>query len=179
MRIRNRIFSTPLRVALATVALAGFAPIAGQAAPSHDNPSEITTKPTAPIAISYHFGNVPQIGQPVEVIISVTSNIEMSQVEVRFIADDPLALIDPLDGVGLASVAAGEDAELSITVLPLLDQTHYLGVNVTAVIDGVVQSRSIAVPIRMPGTALRKAAVEPAGKPVERVRSFEAIETVR
>jgi hypothetical protein len=103
----------------------------------------------------------------------------MTRANLSFSADDPLAMIDPVDGLGLATLSAGEGTDVAVTVLPLLDQTHYLSVTVSAIIDGVEQTRSVAVPIHLAGSELRKAEAKPAGNGVERVRSFEAIETVR
>ena len=88
-------------------------------------------------------------------------------------------MIDPIEGVGLSPLTADVGTHVSVTVLPLIDQTHYLGVTVTAIIDGVAQTRSISVPIRLPGSELRKSEDVPAGNNEERVRSFQAIETVR
>jgi hypothetical protein len=154
------------------------------AAPKQDPATPAgTSKPTAPIAISHRFASPPQVGQPVEVILSISAPNGVTRANVLLSADDPLAMIDPIDGRidgrGLASLSAGQGTDVAVTVLPLLDRTHYLNVTVSAVIDGVEQTRSVAVPIRLPGSELQKALVEPAGNGEERVRSFEAIETVR
>jgi hypothetical protein len=138
-----------------------------------------TAKPTAPISISHRFSAPPAVGQPVEVILSISAPNGMTRANLSFSADDPLAMIDPVDGLGLATLSAGEGTDVAVTVLPLLDQTHYLSVTVSAIIDGVEQTRSVAVPIHLAGSELRKAEAKPAGNGVERVRSFEAIETVR
>lgn len=137
-----------------------------------------TGKPTAPIAISHRFASPPAVGQPVEVILSISAPNGMTRANLSLSADDPLAMIDPVDGLGLATLSAGEGTDVAVTVLPLLDQTHYLSVTVSAIIDGIEQTRSVAVPIRLSGSELRKAAAKPAGNGEERVRSFEAIETV-
>jgi hypothetical protein len=163
-------------------ALAGLVFVAASvgAAPKPERTAPAGTgKPTAPIAISHRFASPPAVGQPVEVILSISASGGMSQANLFLSADDPLAMIDPIDGLGLATLSAGEGTDVAVTVLPLLDQTHYLSVTVSAVIDGVEQTRSVAVPIRLPGSELRKAAAKSAGNGEERVRSFEAIETVR
>ena len=168
-----------LNVALVSVALLATAPMAGQTAPSREQAPTATSKPTAPIGITHRFASPPQVGQPLEVIFSITADADLSQVNLNFAADDPLAMIDPIDGVGLLPLIAGEGADVAVTVLPLINQTHYLSVSVTAIIEGVAQTRSISVPIRLPGSDLRKAEVAPTGNNEERVRSFQAIETVR
>lgn len=167
-----------LRFLIASVALAAAVPMLATSAP-REHAQTGASKPTAPISISHRLLRTPEVGQPVEVLLSITSEGEMSQVDLSFAADDPLAMLDPVDGVGFSELTTGEGADVAVTVLPLLDQTHYLNVTVTALIDGEMQTRSIAVPIRLPGSELRKAVVEPAGQTEERVRSFEAIETVR
>jgi len=164
---------------LISFALLVIAPVVSLAAPSSEHTQSGSAKPTAPIAITHRFSSPPKVGQPVEVILSIESDAEISEARLSFAADDPLAMIDPVGGVGVSGISAGQGANIAITVLPLLDQTHYLNVTVRALIDGVEQSRSIVVPIRLPGSELRKTTVEPAGNAEERVRSFEAIETVR
>ena len=158
-------------------ALVVFA-LTAQSAPLSDHVPAGTSKPTSPIAISHRLASPPKVGQPVEVILSIGSNAEISDASLSFSADDPLAMIDPLDSIGLSTLSAGQAADVAITVLPLLDQTHYLNVTVRALIAGVEQTRSIVVPIRLPGSELRKTAGGTAGNNEERVRSFQAIETV-
>jgi hypothetical protein len=156
-----------------------MSPLAGIAAPARDRTPAMTSKPTPPISVSHRIVLPPKVGQPVEVLLSIAANGEMTATDLSFSVDDPLAMIDPIGGLSLGTVAPGEGADVAVTVLPLLDQTHYLGITVRAVIDGIEQTRSISVPIRLSGSELRKAEVEPAGNDGERVRSFEAIETVR
>jgi hypothetical protein len=165
--------------ALALAALVTAAvPLSGTAAPRKEAAPAVTPKPTAPIAISHRLAGEPRLGQPVEVILSIAAAGEMTGVSLRFDADDPLAMIDPVDSLGIGTLRAGEGADVAVTVLPLLDQTHYLGVTVTAVIDGMPQTRSIAVPIRMPGSELRKSDADAGGDAEQRLQSFRAIETV-
>jgi hypothetical protein len=165
--------------ALTLAALALTVPLPGNAAPGCDpGASAVAPKPTPPIAITHRLSASPQVGQPVDVILSIAAEGDMTGVNLNFAADDPLAMIDPVDSLPLGSFRAGEGTDVAVTVLPLLDQTHYLSVTVTALIDGTLQTRSIAVPIRLPGSEVRKSDNEVAGKPGERVRSFQAIETV-
>ena len=136
-------------------------------------------KPQSPIAITAEFASPPQVGMPLELTLSVTADGDMSGVRISLAADDPLAMIDPLDAIGVATLSAGQSSDFAVTVLPLLDQTHALRVTVTATIDGMVQTRTVAVPIRLPGSAPQKTEVRVTGNNEERVRSFTAIETVR
>jgi hypothetical protein len=179
MKLKKTTRGLRLYAWLVSVALLATVPMAGQTAPEREQAPAVTPKPTAPIGISHRFASPPQVGQPLEVILSITADADLSQVNVQFGTDDPLAMIDPIDGVGLSPLIAGDGADVAVTVLPLIDQTHYLSVSVTAVIDGVAQTRSVAVPIRLPGSDLRKAEAVPTGNNQERVRSFQAIETVR
>jgi hypothetical protein len=164
---------------LVLAALAAAVPFVASAAPPCDQgAADAAPKPTPPIAISHRLSGTPQVGQPVDVILSIAAEGDLTRVNVDFTARDPLAMIDPVGPLALGSLSAGEGTDVSVTVLPLLDKTHYLSVTVTAVIDGVEQTRSIAIPIRTPGSELRKSDDAAAGKPEERVRSFQAIETV-
>jgi hypothetical protein len=173
------LFGLEFAVALAFAALVATVPLPGNAAPGCDpGAATVAPKPTPPIAITHRLSAPPQVGQPVDVILSIAAEGDMTGVRVNFAAADPLAMIDPVDSLPLGSFRAGEGTDVAVTVLPLLNQTHYLSVTVTALIDGVEQTRSIAIPIRTPGSELRKSDDDAAGKPAERVRSFQAIETV-
>jgi hypothetical protein len=158
-----------------------------QAAPApHAAPAEnsagvvMTSKPAVPVAITHEVVGSPQVGNPVEIILTVSPGRDISGMVILLSAEDPLAIIEPPGDVLIGEVAAGDAAEISITVLPLLDQTHYLSVTVRGAMDGALQSRTIAVPIRLPGAAADKsddAASEKAADG-ELLRSFEAIETL-
>ncbi len=103
----------------------------------------------------------------------------MQDASLSLAADDPLAIIEPIATVALGDLGGGQAVDVGVTVLPLVVQTHYLTVTVSGTIGGLVQTRSISVPIRLAEAGLRKAENEVAGKTTERVRSFGAIETVR
>jgi hypothetical protein len=180
------IFFHRLTAALGTLVLVlagaatSIAAPAGQAAPAgHVARAETTAKLTAPIAIGVRIAGTPQIGQPLDLTVSVSAEQGMQAGSLSLTADDPLAIIQPIDTVALGDIAGGQTVDIDVTVLPLVVQTHYLTVTVSGTIGGLVQTRSIQVPIRLAGTGLRKAENEVAGKTTERVRSFEAIETVR
>lgn len=166
--------------AISIAAPAGYAGSAGYVAPAgHAAPAGTTAKPTAPIAIAVRFADAPAIGQPLSVTLSVSVEQDMSAASLSVTADDPLAVIEPIDTVALGDIAAGESVDIGVTVLPLVVQVHYMNVTVSGTIGGLVQTRSINVPVRLAGAGLRKAENEVAGKTTERVRSFGAIETVR
>lgn len=167
-------------LALALVALIAAAPLAATAKPGRaETAPSVTPKPTAPIAITHRLASEPALGQPVEVIVSIAAENEMTGVNLQFAADDPLAMIDPVDSLGIGTLRAGEGADVAVTVLPLLDRTHYLSVTVTALVDGTPQTRSIAVPIRLPGSEVQKSDGEADVDAAERLHSFGAVETVR
>lgn len=141
----------------------------------------MTSKPTIPVEISYQIAGSPQVGNPVDVELTVSPGHDISGMVILLSAEDPLAIIEPPGDVLIGEVAAGDSVGISITVLPLLDQTHYLSVTVRGAMDGTLQSRTIAVPIRLAGTAPEKsddAATEEAADG-ELLRSYEAIETLR
>lgn len=167
-------------LALALAALVASMPLASMAKPGRgEAASSVTPKPTPPIAITHRLATEPALGQPVEVILSIAAEGEMTGVNLRFDADDPLAMIDPVDSLGIGTLSAGEGTDVAVTVLPLLDRTHYLSVTVTAFVDGMPQTRSIAVPIRLPGSELRQSDNDAAGDAEEGLHSFGAVETVR
>jgi len=137
-----------------------------------------TAKPMSPIAIDYQFDGEPAVGQPLRLSLSISAASEMTGLSLMLAAGDPLAMIDPLGPMGLALLAAYEPAEFEITVLPLTEQTHYLNVTVTASLEGVQQTQSIAVPIRLGDARLEKSAGDTADASAEGVRSFRAVETI-
>jgi len=151
------------------------------AAPAREAPgARVAPKPVAPIAITHEFGSDPMVGLPLDLTISIAAEGDLTGISVTFTVDDPLAMIEPPGTVALGALAAGMQSDLAVTVLPLVDQTHYIGVTVTATVDGVMQTRSVSVPIRMSGAAERKSENPPVGqKAEEHLRSFEAIETIR
>lgn len=167
----------PLACAFAALVIA--LPLTGLAKPLEQTAAPVGEKPTPPIAITHRLSGSPQVGQPVEVVFSIAAEGDMTGVNVDFTADDPIAMIDPVGSLGLGNLKAGQGTDVTVTVLPLMNQTHYLNVTVTALIDGTPQTRSIAVPIRLPGSEIRKSDKEAAGNPEESVQSFQAIETVR
>lgn len=155
-------------------------PVPAGAAPKRDQAAAgDAPKPMAPIAITHRFANAPAVGQPLDLTLSIQAQGDLTSVNLSLAADDPLAMIDPVDTIGLGALAAGEASDVTVTVLPLIDQTHYLSVTVTAMIDGIAQSRSVAVPIRLPRSGGQKTDDDGIGTSQESVRSFEAIETVR
>jgi hypothetical protein len=164
---------------MALTALAAAWPLAGAAKPRGEPAASATPKPTAPIAITHRLAGEPALGQPVEVILSIAAEGEMTGVNLSFDADDPLAMIDPVGSLGIGTLHAGEGADVAVTVLPLLDRTHYLSVTVTAFVDGMPQARTIAVPIRLPGSDPGTSDTDAAGEAGESLHSFGAVETVR
>jgi hypothetical protein len=175
---------TRMTAAMSNAALALFATLVAMtvaAAPAREAAgANIAPKPVAPIAITHEFGSDPVVGLPLDLTLSIAAESDLSGISVTLTADDPLAMIEPVGSVGLGSLSAGEAADLAVTVLPLVHQTHHLGVTVTATVDGVIQTRSVSVSIRMPGSGEHKADDLPASqKAEEHLRSFEAIETIR
>lgn len=168
------------RFMLAVLASLMLVGLPGRAAePTDREPLPFAPKATAPIGIVYKLKDEPRVGVSLDVALTVSAGAALADAELTLGADDPLALIDPLAPVDLGTFEQGEKRELVVTVLPLLAQTHYLRVAVAADIDGVRQTRSVVVPIRIPDAAPRKSTSQTAGKSDDSVRSFEAIETDR
>ena len=179
MRQTESILAPRLRLALPLLVL--LTPAIAVSAPARNvSVPEATAKPTAPIAIAFDFEGRPEVGQPLDLTVSVSVEQAMTGGTLSVTADDPVAVIDPVDTVPLGDIGVGESVDVGVTVLPLVVRTHYMNVTVSGTIEGLIQTRSINVPIRVTGgEGLRKAENDVAGKTTERVRSFEAIETVR
>ena len=152
----------------------------GQTAERRAEPGAIfTPKLVAPIGIAHSFSSEPRIGQALEITLTITPAVALSGAVLSLGADDPLALIEPLGVVDLGRIEATESATVLVTVLPLVEQTHYLRVAVSGDMGGQQQSRNIVVAIRLPTSELRKSASDVTGNKTQTVRSFESIESVR
>jgi len=142
-------------------------------------PYDVTPKPTAPIGLSYVLGSEPVVGQLLEIQLAITPAFDLTGGTLSLSADDPLPLIEPVGDVSLGTIAGGATVDVTIKVLPLVDRTEYLNVAVSGEIDGVVQTRAIAIAVRLPSNAPLKTDSAPADKPGDGVSSFEAVESVR
>ena len=167
------------RLILCLVVSSGACMMTQAAELSAGAPSNVTPKPTPPIGLSYTLGSQPVVGQLLEIGLSITPTFDLAGGVLSLSADDPLALIEPVGDVMLGSIRGGASVDVTVKVLPLVDRTEYLNVAVTGEIDGAVQTRAIAIAVRLPANAPLKSDGAPADKPGDRVSSFEADESVR
>ncbi len=124
----------------------GFA-TQGLAAP-RDRPPAVATggppKPSGPIDVAYAAGAAPRVGQPVEIEITArAAAAEGLALEVVVPKGGTLAIAGQSAGTALA-----DGRRWVVTVVPLAADAAYLTVVVTGRIEGLLQSRSIVVPIR-------------------------------
>lgn len=134
-------------------------------------------KPVAPIDIDFELIGTPRLGHPVEIVITVTPQVSMTNAALTLTAPEGLVLSSP----GLTSIAdtpAGTAANISLLVTALVVEVQYLSVFVEADLAGVRQARSIQIPIRLfaaPG--LVPAQLKTAGG--QSIRVMPAAETLR
>lgn len=170
------------RLRLALLVLA--APLVLAAKPESEPEPEFahTIKPTAPIGIEHAFDAEPAVGVPLTITVTVAAGEALTGGSLGIAVPDGVTLLAPVADVGLGTLAAGDTATIDITVLPLAAEDYRLGLTVGGSLRGTVQSRTVAVSIRLAPAApeaAAKAADSTAEKSEPAVHSFRAIETVR
>lgn len=115
--------------------------------------SESPGKPTAPIAVDYAWLEPPAAGRDLRLELEIGSPRRLA--DVRVMLDGGAGLVvDAASAVTrVAALEPGEAHTFVPSVLAAEPGTHYLGVTVTAVIDGAEQSRSISIPVRLGAAA--------------------------
>lgn len=136
-------------------------------------------KPTAPIDIGWELPVKPVVGMPVDVVLTISADLELAGGRLLIAVDDPLALIDPAAETGLGTLRPGEPVTLVVKVLPLVAETQYLRVAVTGDGGGVQQLRTVSVPIRFENARPIKAGTPVLQSPGDEGQSLQAVETVR
>lgn len=140
--------------------------------------SMLRTKPTAPIGIAVEQAQAPIVGQPLEIVLTITAEIELEGGLLTLGVDDPLALIRPAAETALGTLEPNLPVTIVVTVLPLIVETQYLRVAVTGTIGGVPQLRTLSVPIRFESSMPDKDDAALSLSPADAVQSLEAVETV-
>jgi hypothetical protein len=159
---------SPARVLLAALAVL-------TAAAAHPAPPGVAAvrgariypvKPAGPIAVDYRLGGDVAVGVPVEITITATIGATTAEPVLEVGAYDPEALF-----VGAPRRLEDSDgrAVFVVRVMPLAATATYLDALVTTELDGMPQSRAIAVPIRP------AAAVSPAWPRARAVADGEAL----
>lgn len=141
-------------------------------------PTVFRAKPTAPIGIEFEQPIAPVVGQPLEIVLTITAELELSSGLLTLGVDDPLALIDPAAETALGTLVPEMPRTVVVTVLPLVAETLYLSVAVSGEIGGEPQLRTLSVPIRFATAAPDKDAAALPLSPADAVQSLEAVETV-
>lgn len=148
----------------------------GAPRPQTGAPARSPGKPTAPITIEFALAAEPAVGAAVEVSIEVRASAEVRDLALDVRAADPAALL-----VAAQAPVAGKPGTWIVTVVPLADATSYLSVTAQGTIGDAPQTRSVAIPLRVPGakpTAQAARARAAAGEG-EGVVLLPAVETVR
>ena len=168
-----------LRKSLPAVALMLLAiPAFAAQGDSEPEPAVFRTKPTAPVGISFELVSEPVVGQPLEVVLTITAEVELSGGRLTLGVDDPLALIEPAAETALGMLAPEMPVTIVVTVLPLVAETQYLRVAVSGTISGEPQLRTLSVPIRFGNAVPAKPDAALPMIPADAVQSLEAVETV-
>ena len=141
-------------------------------------PAGFRTKPTAPIRIDFEQPPRPIVGQPLEIALTITAEVEIAGGLLTLGVDDPLALIEPAAETALGTLAPESPVTIVVTVLPLVGETQYLRVAVTGAIGGEPQLRTLSVPIRFETATSAKDAAPLSLSPADAVQSLQAVETV-
>jgi len=141
-------------------------------------PGVFRSKPTAPIDIAVEQAQEPIVGQPLEIVLTITTELELAGGLLTLGVDDPLPLIEPAAETALGTLRPDLPVTIVVTVLPLVAETQYLRVAVTGAIGGEPQLRTLSVPIRFELATPDKDDAALPMSPADAVQSLEAVETV-
>jgi hypothetical protein len=108
-----------------------------------------SSKPLPPIAISYEMLGEPRVGQPLEIRVTMRSQVVLTEVSVDVRGDERLVLVPETRNRNVARVPSGEAMIRTVTVTPLLDGALHVSVLVRAEINGRAQARSVLIPIQV------------------------------
>ena len=162
--------------AVALILVAG--PVCAAPGGEEPAPSVFRPKPTAPIGIAFEQAQAPLVGQPLEVVLTITAEVELSGGLLTLGVDDPLALIRPAAETALGTLAPGRPVTIVVTVLPLVAETQYLRVAVAGTIGGEPQLRTLSIAIRFDSAAADKGNAALPMSPADAVQSLDAVESV-
>lgn len=135
-------------------------------------------KPTAPITIGWELPTTPVVGALVEVVLTISADVEITGGRLMMAVDDTLALIDPAAETALGTLRPGEPVTLVVKVLPLVAETQHLRVAVAGDGGGAPQLRTVSVPIRFENARPAKGDSPLLQSPGGEVQSLQAVETV-
>lgn len=147
---RNR-GQTPISVISMLVRVASAALVAAHTlGPAAAQPAgDPNGKPVAPFSVEADVLGPVAAGVPVDVRITVSSQVPLDDIEVR-LSPDPGLSIDAGDlTLHRASASPGQPAEWQITVVPVAEGAHRLRLFGAAVVGGAPQARSTIATIRV------------------------------
>ena len=137
-------------------------------------------KPTAPVEVKFALLSSPQPGVPfkLRVVLAPSATVPTMQAEVS--AGEGLALLAPLAPVSFDKVSAGTTYEFEVTAQAANAGGQVLGVAVTMTDPLGEQTRSVAFPILVGGSAMPAPATRAkAGAGGEAVVPLKGTETTR
>jgi len=139
----------------------------------------IRGKPAAPIRIEHSLGAPPAAGRPLEVVLTLTPGVSLTDARLSLAASDGLALGAPGTGRYWPSLAANESVVVRVVVTPVTFDTHYLTVGVEGRGRDRWQGRSVMVPIRLvPEKVVPRAALKQ-DQHGRAIHPLPAVETTR
>jgi hypothetical protein len=149
----------------------------GDAAPEGE---VMRSKPESQIGVAWKLTGEPVVGQPLEIVLTISAEVGITGARLTLGVDDPLPLLDPAGGeMVLADLDPGTPVEAVVTVLPLVTETQYLRIAVSGQSAGGPQLRTLSIAVRFESAARQKDDRALTVQPLEEVHSLQAVETVR
>jgi hypothetical protein len=109
----------------------------------------IQGKPGSPIKVGYELVGAPQLGQPLQIAITVSAGALLVDGAVSLHAGDGLVVSGVASEIRIPTLAAGDAYRTSIFVTPLVLDELLLTIAAEGEIGGVRQAGIALVPIRL------------------------------
>jgi len=128
-------------------------------------------KPLPPIDFQYELLGEPIVGQPLEIRVTSSAQTALDALNVTLSGDERMQVPAAMARFRMARTTASVPLTRTIRVTPLTSGTLYLNVLLQADIDGRVQSRAVAIPIRVgaqsqPGRVDGTSSTDSRGQPI-------------
>ncbi len=113
------------------------------------NAAQIFGKPGSPLGVQYKIFGEPMVGQPLDIRITIQSNVTVNELVLQFLNDRGLFVL-PEDMIFSADqMNFNEPIVRTVTITPLGEGLHELSVLVQGNIRGLVQANYVAIPIQI------------------------------
>ena len=103
----------------------------------------------APVEVRYRLLATPQVGQPVEIEVSVMPLVDAASVEFQLRPDDGVRIAPNMQKFTFAAAIARESRSQIVSVIPQREGRFYINVDASIVVNGEVITRVVMIPIQV------------------------------